>query len=130
MAAICSKWSVDVAKDRSDVGEQSSTGVLRSAGLSMLYSVKERKHVLCLSPYGRSCQVPSDTVKKHIYAQVVNTGSGDNPDFKDIWDVISSANLLYRLCCLSSSEYIRSERIQIGVGRFCQAQGLGKNLWL
>ena len=98
MEAICSKWSVDVAKDKSDIGEQSSSENLMNSGLSLLYSVKDRKHVLSLGSYGyrRSSQVHSETVKKHI----VETGSDYNPDFRHAWLIISSANLLYRLCCL------------------------------
>ena len=73
---------------------QSSSSNLMNSGLSLLYSVKDRKHVLSLSC--RFDQVHSDAVKRHI----VDTGSGYNPDFKVTYEIISSANLLYRLCCL------------------------------
>ena len=94
MRAICSKWSVDVAKDRSDVVMQSDSINLR---LPLLYSVKDRKHVLSGCPHGLFGQVPSDIVRKHI----VDTGyNWQNPDFNMVHKAISSANLLYRLCCL------------------------------
>ena len=91
--AVCSKWSVDVATDRSKMLYS-----IDNSGLDIVYSVKDRKHVLSFSSWCPLRQVLTYAVKEHI----VDTRPRDNPDLKSIWEVISSANLLYRLCCLFS----------------------------
>ena len=71
MKAIRLKWSVDVAKDRSDAGEEISVSNLINSGLTLLYSVKDRMHVLI--SYSEFDRVHSDTVKKHIVDNTTQT---------------------------------------------------------